>query len=204
VLLFLLLVLSGATGCSKLNGTRLEPVLGGDVNLVRLGDTVVEELVAQPVPPLIPFRGDQPILVSTLVNNEDLQQTSPFGRSFQNNLIAGFAQRGYAVKELKLRRDLLVKLHQGEFMLTRNLAEMAPVQRAQAVVVGTYTLVNRVLYLSVRLVSPTNQAIRGVYEDKIYLDEDTLRLFGFTMKKRETDENVIMPPKPSVLDSILY
>jgi len=204
VLLFLLLVFSGATGCSKLNGTRLEPVLGGDVNLVRLGDKVVEELVAQPVPPLIPFRGDQPILVSTLVNNEDLQQTSPFGRSFQNNLIAGFAQRGYAVKELKLRRDLLIKLHQGEFMLTRNLAEMAPVQRAQAVVVGTYTLVNRVLYLSVRLVSPTNQAIRGVYEDKIYLDEDTLRLFGFTMRKRETDENVIMPPKPSVLDSILY
>ena len=82
---------------------------------------------------------------------------------------------------------------------------MAAVQRAQAVVVSTYTLVNRVLYLSVRLVSPDNQAIRGVYEEKIVLDEETLRLLGFTsQKKQEDDETVIVPPKPSILDSLLY
>ena len=37
-LLFLLLL---AAGCSNLNGTRLEPVLGADVNLVRLGDQTI-------------------------------------------------------------------------------------------------------------------------------------------------------------------
>ena len=192
------------TGCSDLNGTRLEPVLGGEVNLVKLGDKIVAELITQPTPPLIPFQGDQPILVTTLVNNDKLNETSSFGRSFQNNLAAGFAQRGYAVKEIKLRRDLLVELNKGEFMLSRNLAEMAPNQQAQAIVVGTYTLINRVLYLSVRLVSPTTQAIRGVYEDKIYLDDTTLRMFGFQFAGTNDEDAVIMPPKPSVLDSILY
>jgi hypothetical protein len=200
----LLLVLPLFTGCSDLNGTRLEPVLGGEVNLVELGDKVVETMITQPVPPLIARQSDQPILVTTLVNNDRLNDTCSFGRSFQNNLIAGFATRGFAVKELKLRRDLLVELHKGEFMLTRNLAEMAPIQRAQAVVVGTYTLVNRVLYLSVRVVSPASQSIRAVYEDKIYLDDNTLRMFGFKFADGWAGDEVIRPPKPSVLDSILY
>ena len=192
------------TGCSELNGTRLEPLLGGDLNLVELGDNVAETLISQPVPPLIQHQSDQPILVTTLVNNDRLDQSSSFGRSFQNNIAAGFSKRGYGVKELKLRRNLLVELHKGEFMLTRTLAEMAPVQRAQAVVVGTYTLVNRVLYLSVRLVSPATQSIRGTYEEKIYLDDNTLRMFGFKYADGADSDEVIRPPKPPILDAILY
>ena len=46
VLLFVL------CGCSQLNGTRLEPVLGGDIDLVALGDEVANHLLQQPVPPL--------------------------------------------------------------------------------------------------------------------------------------------------------
>lgn len=61
-LLFLLLL---AAGCSSLNGTRLEPVLGADVNLVRLGDRVAESLLTQAVPPLLPnSRSHQPKLIS--------------------------------------------------------------------------------------------------------------------------------------------
>lgn len=193
-------------GCSQLNGTRLEPLLGGDVDLVALGDELVEQLVRQPVPPLIPHQPEQPILVTTLVNNDNLNDTSSFGRSFQNNLTAGFVSRGYAVKEIKLRRELLVEQHKGEFMLTREIQEMAGKQRAQAVVVGTYTLVNRVLYLSVRVVSPHNQAIRAVYEDKLYLDDNNLRLLGFRFKKGSGDDPTqpVLPPSPSILDTLLY
>jgi len=205
LLLFVCLcTLFAASGCSELNGTRLEPVLGGDVDLVALGDKVAETLIAQPLPPLIPHHAEQPILVATLVNNDKLNDTSSFGRSFQNNIAAGFVSRGFTVKEIKLRRDLLVELHKGEFMLTRNLPEMAGVQRAQAVVVGTYTLANRVLYLSVRLVAPENQSIRSVYEDKIYLDENSLRLFGLKFAGSADGDEEVQPPSPSVLDNILY
>ena len=203
VLVFLVFALGG---CSQLNGTRLEPVLGGDIDLVALGDEVADQLVRQPVPPLIPHQAEQPILVTTLVNNDNLNDTSSFGRSFQNNLTAGFVSRGYAVKEIKLRRELLVEQHKGEFMLTRDLQELASKQRAQAVVVGTYTLANRMLYLSVRLVSPHNQAIRAVYEDKLYLDDNNLRLLGFKFKNGPSDDPTqpVLPPSPSILDTLLY
>jgi len=204
--LLLIVVFLGASGCSQLNGTRLEPVLGGDIDLVALGDEVADSLSRQPVPPLIPHQPEQPILVSTLVNNDDLNDTSSFGRSFQNNLIAGFVSRGYAVNEIKLRRDMLVEVHKGEFMLTRDLQEMAGKQRAQAIAVGTYTLANRVLYLSVRLVSPHNQAIRAAYETKLYLDDNSLRLFGLKFKNGNSDDPTqpVLPPSPSLLDKILY
>lgn len=193
-------------GCSQLNGTRLEPVLGGDIDLVALGDEVADHLLRQPVPPLVPHQQDQPILVTTLVNNDNLDESSSFGRTFQNNIAAGFVNRGYAVKEIKLRRNMLVEKRQGEFMLTRDVEEMAGKQKAQAIVVGTYTMVNRIMYLSVRLVAPSNQAIRGVFEEKLYLDENNLRLLGLKFKTGEGGDPTqpVLPPKPSVLDSILY
>jgi hypothetical protein len=199
------LLLFTLTACSELNGTRLEPVLGGEIDLVALGDEVADHLSRQPVPPLIPHQSDQPILVTTLVNNDNLDETSSFGRTFQNNITAGFVNRAYAVKEIKLRRDMLVEKHQGEFMLTRDVQEMASKQKAQAIVVGTYTMANRVMYLSVRLVSPSNQAIRGIFEKKLSLDENTLRLLGLKLKDEGDDPTQpVMPPKPSILDKILY
>ncbi|MCL1979908.1 MAG: FlgO family outer membrane protein, partial [Proteobacteria bacterium] len=176
------------------------------VDLAALGDEVAAALASQPVPPLMPNQPDQPILVTTLVNNDNLNDTSSFGRTFQNSIAAGFAKRAYSVKEIKLRRDLLVKKDEGEFMLTRNLQEMVGTQRAQAVVVGTYTLANRVMYLSVRLVSPHNQAIIGAYEDKIYLDDNSLRLLGLKFKDSADQDPIhpVLPPSPSVLDQILY
>ena len=177
------------TGCSNLNGTRLEPVLGGDVNLVRLGDKVAETLISNAVPPLLPRQANQPVLIATVVNNDNLDDTSSFGRSFQNNITAGFVNRGYAVKEIKLRRDL---------------QELAGKQQAQAIVVGTYAMANRVMYLSVRLVSSTDQSIRAAFEDKLYLDEISLRMLGIAVEKKDPcgDPGAICPPSTSIIDRV--
>ena len=193
----ILLLLLAAAGCSTLNGTRLEPLLGADVNLVRLGDRVAESLLTQAVPPLLPRQPDQPVLITTLVNNDQLAETSSFGRSFQNNLAAGFVSRGYAVREVKLRRDLLVREEKGEFMLTRDLQEMAGSQRAQAIVLGTYTLANRAMYLSVRLVDPADQTIRAAYEDRLTLDAISLRLEGLQVDDNDgCGPSGPVPPSP--------
>ena len=199
----LCVVVLAATACSNLNGTRLEPVFGADVNLVKLGDRVAEMLITRANPPLFP---QQPILVTTLVNNDQLDDTTSFGRSFQNNVTAGFVGRGYVVREIKLRRDLLVEGHRGEFMLTRDLQELAEKERAQAVVVGTYTMANQAMYLSVRLVDPTDRSIRSVYEDKLYLDGNSLRMLGLMFDHRGTDvvSEQVRPPSPSILNRILY
>lgn len=198
----LLILVLLMTGCSSLNGTRLEGLLGGDVDLVKLGDKVADKLSSQSFPPLYPRQPDQPVLVATLVDNNNLSDTSNFGRTLQNHIASGFVARGYAVKEMKLRHDLLVQAQRGEFMLSRHLKDLVLKQRAQAVAIGTYSLSNRVMYLSVRLVSPENRTIRSSYEDKLYLDENTLHLLN--LQFADKGEAAVTPPSEPILDKILY
>jgi hypothetical protein len=173
---------------------------------VKLGDKVAGKLANQPVPPLMPHRPDQPILITTLVNNDNFDESSSFGRSFQNNIAAGFVKRGYEVKTLNLRKKMLVEPRKGEIMLTREAKELACAQRGQAIVVGTYTMANRIMYLSIRLISPSSQTILADYEDMLYLDENNLRLLGLTLKPQTVHDpdQPYLPPSPSYLDRILY
>lgn len=201
LLLFLVLLLSS---CSEFNGTRLEPLLGGDVNLVRLGDNIARTLVENSFPPLHSRRIEQPVLVTTPVENKNLVTTSDFGRNLQNAIIAGFVARGYSAKEIKLRSELVVQDQRGEFMLSRHLSDISNKQQAQAVVVGTYSLANRVMYLSVRMVSPADRTIRSVYEDRLYLDENSLRLLDLQFATTADKDDLVLPPRESILDKLLY
>jgi len=193
-------VLLLAGGCSRFNCTPLEAVLGGDVNLVRLGHTIAADLAARSMPPLRPMDPRQPVVVLTFVHNKDLAKGTDFGRTLQEHVAAGFVQMGYTVRELKLRRDLLVEDQNGEFMLSRRLDLLSDRQRAQAVVVGTYSLANRVLYLSARLVQPGDGRILAAYDDRFCLDEGTLRMLGLAFEEADP----IRPPRPSLLNRILY
>jgi TolB-like protein len=146
-------------------------------------------------------------MVASIVNNDNLEETSSFGRSLQNDIAAGFVSRGYAVKEIKLRKDMLVQPNKGEFMLNGNMREPVSKLGAQGIVVGTYTMANRVMYLSVRLVNPIDQSILAAYEDKLYLDADSLKMLGLQFSTK-TGQNAaaeqIQPPSPSWIDKILY
>jgi len=189
-------------GCSGLNGTRLEPLMGADVNLVKLGDKIAKTLIEQAVPPLFPRQPGQPVIVTTLVDNQQLDQTSDFGRNLQNTITSGFVKKGYISREIKLRGDVLVQANIGEFMLSRDLNQIADKQNAQAVVVGTYTMANRVMYLSIRLVTPQDRTIRAAYDDRLYLDENTLRMLDLQFKIQEN--SMLAPPKESLIDKIFY
>lgn len=188
------------SGCSTLNCTPAAVILGGQVNLVRLADTIADTLIERSFPPLVGHQEKQPVLVTTFVNNNDLSDSSDFGRTIQSHVASRFVQQGIVVKETKMGRELLIKPGEGEFMLSRSLHELADKQSAQGVVVGTYTLAQRTLYLSVRLVNPVDQTIRATYDKKICLDDATLRLFGFQV----SDTEDIDAPRQSFLDKILY
>jgi len=196
----LLLALCTLNGCSRLNCTRLEPLLGGDVNLVRLGRAITDELAAKSFPPLQPRNPEQPILTTTLVDINHLERTSKFGRTLQSHISSRFVDLGYGVKELQLRKNLLLKEHQGEFILSRDLTLIAEEHTAQAVVVGTYSTANRILYLSLRLVRPTDRTVLATYDERLCLDENTLNLLGLQFEELEE----LPPPHRSLLNRLLY
>ncbi len=191
------------TSCSYFNGTPLEEYLGADKNLVDMAYDIAEDLEERAFPPLIARHPDQPILSTTFVNNNDLDQTSHFGRILQEHLTSRFVQLGYTAREVKLRNQMAIDPKSGEKMLSRNLIDINPQQNAQAVSVGTYSYTNRTMYISARLIDPQNSNIISSVDYKLIMDENVLAMFGLKLQP-EDDMDLIEEPSQSFVSWLLY
>jgi len=203
-LLFLLIPLS-LSGCSKFNGTKLEGLLGADQNLVSLSYNITKKLEETAVPRLMPRNPDQPLLITTFVDNNDLTQTSRFGRILQEHITSRFVQLGYTVKEIKLRDTLLMQPKSGETMLSRDLDLLSPslsALSAQAILVGTYSYTNRTMYISARLINPENSTIISSVDSRLIMDQNVLAMFG--MKMASDEQYTIDRPRESLINKIFY
>lgn len=99
--------------------------------------------------------------MATLVNINNLEQSSTLGRTVSEQVGTRLANMGYAVKEVKLRGTLFVKSDTGELLLSRELKDISASHKAQAVVVGTYSYANEYVYLNIKLVDVNNTIISG-------------------------------------------
>lgn len=188
-------------GCSTLNCTRLENILGADTNLIDFSYAIADQLVERAVPPLVPFHPDMPVLVTTPVDNNDLNRTTRFGRVLQEHIASRFAQRGYTVREVKMADSLSIEPGSGETILSRNLSHIDEGQPAQAILVGTVSQTNRTLYISMRLINPVNNNILATDDYRLCMDDDILAMFGL---KRQGDlHNPVAEPSQPLLNSVL-
>ena len=200
--LFILgLALLSLSGCANLNCTRLEGLLGGKTNLVTFSYKIAEDLVEQAMPPLTPMHPEMPVLVTTFVSNSDLEKTGSFGRLLQEHITSRLVQLGYTVRELKMANNLYIEQQSGETILTRDLSELTPNLQAQAIAVGTFTRTNRILYLSTRLIDPSNNNIISSNDYKLCMDDDILAMFG--LQRYMDNTNSITEPSQPILNKIL-
>jgi TolB-like protein len=102
---------------------------------------------------------DQPVLVATLVDQEDLGESSRLGRLFSEHIASRLSNRGIRVVELKLREQLFMKQTTGALLLSREVRDVSQAHDAQAVVVGTYTSSGQTLYVSLKLVKPEGNTV---------------------------------------------
>ncbi|MEA3469311.1 MAG: FlgO family outer membrane protein [Thermodesulfobacteriota bacterium] len=198
--LFISILLSS---CSSFNCTRLENFLGGDVNLISLGEKITEHLVKDAMPPLMPRQPDLAILTSTFVNLDAMEETSRLGRLLQNHIGTRLVQLGYTVKEVNLRHTMRITPGDGETMLSRHLSLISKDQAAQAILVGTYSLNNRILYITAKLVNPVNRNIISAHSYRLCMDENLLAMFGL-QRRQNSDLDCIDPPRESLINEIFY
>lgn len=198
VLVFLLFL---NNGCSSFNCTRLENILGANTNLIDFSYTIADNLAKRALPPLIPRHPEMPIIVTTFVDNNDLQQTSRFGRVLQEHITSRLVQIGYTVREMKLSNTINIEPKSGETILSRNLAQLKEGQEAQAILAGTISRTNRVLYISARLINPVNNNILATDDYQLCMDGNILAMFGL-MHQNGADKS-INEPEPPFLNSIL-
>lgn len=145
-----------------LSGCATQPkyYTSADSQLIKANYTAAESLIKASRTPL---DKDAPIIVATLVNIDNLEQSSTLGRTISEQVASKLANMGYTVKEVKLRGTLFVKLSTGELLLSRELKDISASYKAQAVVVGTYSDASEYLYLNLKLVDADNN-IRAGYD----------------------------------------
>lgn len=189
------------SGCSSFNCTPLEKILGGNTNLIQFSYTIADHLVKRAMPPLTPRHPDMPVLVTTFVDNNDLEQTSHFGRVLQEHITSRLVQLGYTVREMKLSNTLQIEPKSGETILSRDLTQLSDGQQAQAILVGTISRTNRIMYISARLINPTNNNIIATDDYQLCMDGDIFSMFG--LKPQNDNDKPINEPQQPFLNSIL-
>lgn len=108
----------------------------------------------------------RPLLVATAVNIDNLQSSSTFGRTLTELVASRIAQMGYTVSDIRLRNAVALR-PQGELMLSRQATDVSKTQNAQAVVVGTYSVMKPSVYVTFKVVRVTDGTVLATADEVI-------------------------------------
>lgn len=97
------------------------------------------------------------LILTTLVDLDDLYRTSAFGRAMTEALSTCLFKRGFRVEEIRKTSAVYIKKRSGELALTRDVDLVAGGENAYAVVTGTYALTPNTVIVNVRMI----EAISG-------------------------------------------
>ncbi|OHB82570.1 MAG: hypothetical protein A2Z38_08610 [Planctomycetes bacterium RBG_19FT_COMBO_48_8] len=119
---------------------------------------------------------DSPILVASFVNIDALDESSTFGRVTAEQFASRFKQRNYTTIEMKLRTNVFIREGSGELLLSREVAEISSKHRAQAVVVGTYAVASKRVYLTARVINVSDGRVLSSYDYDIPITSDVFKM----------------------------
>lgn len=102
------------------------------------------------------------LMLTTMVEVDDLYATSRFGRTFTESLATRLFRHGFGVVEIRKASEVLVKSHSGELMLSRDAKLLAKEQRVHGIVVGTYSLTPQSVIVNVRILDAASQDVLSV------------------------------------------
>lgn len=118
-----------------------------------------------------PISNQELIIVASFVKIDNLNESSTFGLLIAEQIASRLIQKGYKIKELRLRQgSILVQEGKGEFLLSRDLQHISKNYNAAAVVVGTFAETLGRIYVSARIVRPSDGIIISSYDVGIKLD----------------------------------
>lgn len=102
------------------------------------------------------------LILTSLVNLDDLYETSGFGRTLTESLSTSLFKEGFRVAEIRKSTGLYIKSKSGELTLTRDARLVAEREQAQAIVAGTYSLTPSTVIVNVRLIDAASQEVLSV------------------------------------------
>jgi TolB-like protein len=91
-------------------------------------------------------------VVNSIVDLNNLAETSAFGRLVGEHLIHELQVRGWPVSDIRLSKNLIIN-DSGEFSLSRDLRRLRDLMPAANVVTGTYTATKDGILLNIRVIN---------------------------------------------------
>jgi len=175
--LHLFLLLWCLTGCVHGVGTTPGNTgMGfGEPDLVKISYAIADRLIKDVS---VPIDTKNPILISSLVDINNIEKSSGLGRIMSEQIGSRFAQQGFSIIELKLRESLYVKKQGGEFLLSRSVQDISKSHNAQAMLVGTYAQGRDTVYISTRILNAEKGKIISSYDFSIPLTNNIYHLIS--------------------------
>lgn len=199
---FFFMIFTSMTGCNQNRDfsftapdARVDS-LPRDLDIVAVNHSAADAMLGQAGEAIKP---SLPILVTSFVNIDDLNDTSSFGRIVGEQVGSRITQKGYTISELRFRQGsyVLVQKKKGEFVLTRNVKKLLRNHHAQAILVGTYAVADNIVYVTTKLISPANNDVIASSDYSLPLGPNTRRLLGLDLPevdRQETNSNAFDDP----------
>jgi TolB-like protein len=131
------------------------------------------------------------IMAASFVNINRLEESSTLGRLVSEQISSRMAQNGFRMLEMKLRQNsVYIKEGEGEFLLSRQLKEISQSHDSGLVVVGTYTVADRSIYVSARVVNADDSTIVTGYDFQLARNYQTDSLLAPPEAGGDSAENV--------------
>lgn len=178
LLLSLPLILLSGCNTTNYNLKKLQEQRSLDyykpVDLIGINYKVADSLVAQ-------LKGkiehDKPILVATMVNLNNLEETSSLGRITSEQIASRFTQKGYLLIEMKFGDSVYIAKKTGELVLTREVQKLLSEHGAQGVIVGSYTEGKYKVHMNTKLVKKDDlNSVIASYDYEINKNIEVARL----------------------------
>jgi len=118
------------------------------------------------------------VAVVSAVPLSDLKRESEFGRIMGEYLLTDLADRGLKVTELRLSKEISIVPQTGEFVMSRNIAELANhAPELDYVVVTTFSNTRKTLIVQGRLVALKDGQVKTSWRYGLPLNRELLGLF---------------------------
>ena len=127
-------------------------------SLILANYSAVDQLLGTLRDPLDPSKA---LIVATIVNIDQLYNSSTFGRLISSNVVSRLHQQGLAVLELETKKSLTIG-KQGALLLSRELRQLTASHNAQAVIVGTYAISRQTVFVNLAIVD--GNVVLGAYD----------------------------------------
>ncbi|MBU4033905.1 MAG: hypothetical protein KKG34_03810 [Proteobacteria bacterium] len=123
---------------------------------------VGEELALQLTSGMRGAGGGQRLILTTVVDLDNLYTTTRFGRTLTEALSTSLFRHGFGVVEIRKSAEIFMRDNRGELMLTRDAKLLAKQQQAAAILTGTYSLTPSTVILNLKLLDAGSQQVLSV------------------------------------------